>query len=149
MITHYQRLLDYIVPDFVHVLADGRIARSGGKELALELEDKGYGWLEQAAARERAATPRAAACSRWRSASRAAQSRRSGAGSCALRDEARAAFADQGLPHTRLEEWRYTNVASLAKPAFALASAPTRRRLARRTSSTTPSPCSRAASTCS
>ena len=43
VITHYQRLLDYIIPDFVHVLADGRIARSGDKELALELEKKGYG----------------------------------------------------------------------------------------------------------
>ncbi len=51
MITHYQRLLDYIEPDFVHVLADGRIIRSGGKELALELEDKGYAWvLEENAA---------------------------------------------------------------------------------------------------
>jgi Fe-S cluster assembly ATP-binding protein len=49
VITHYQRLLDYIVPDYVHVLAGGRIARSGGKELALELEEKGYGWLEQSA----------------------------------------------------------------------------------------------------
>ncbi len=49
VITHYQRLLDYIVPDFVHVLSEGRIARSGGKELALALEEKGYGWLEQAA----------------------------------------------------------------------------------------------------
>jgi len=48
MITHYQRLLDYIVPDFVHVLSEGRIALSGGKELALELEKKGYGWLETA-----------------------------------------------------------------------------------------------------
>ena len=48
VVTHYQRLLDYIVPDFVHVLSDGRIVRSGGKELALELEDKGYGWLEAA-----------------------------------------------------------------------------------------------------
>ena len=46
VVTHYQRLLDYIVPDFVHVLANGRIVRSGGKELALELEAKGYGWLE-------------------------------------------------------------------------------------------------------
>ncbi len=45
IITHYQRLLDYIVPDVVHVLSDGRIARSGGKELALELESRGYGWL--------------------------------------------------------------------------------------------------------
>ena len=49
VITHYQRLLDYIVPDFVHVLADGRIIRSGDKSLALELEAKGYGWIEQAA----------------------------------------------------------------------------------------------------
>ncbi|PIV81578.1 Fe-S cluster assembly ATPase SufC [bacterium CG17_big_fil_post_rev_8_21_14_2_50_64_8] len=49
VITHYQRLLDYIVPDTVHVLADGRIIRSGGKELALELEDKGYGWLAEKA----------------------------------------------------------------------------------------------------
>jgi Fe-S cluster assembly ATP-binding protein len=48
VITHYQRLLDYIVPDRVHVLSDGRIVRSGGKELALELEEKGYGWLEKA-----------------------------------------------------------------------------------------------------
>jgi len=47
VITHYQRLLNYIVPDFVHVLIDGRIVRSGGKELALELEEKGYAWLEE------------------------------------------------------------------------------------------------------
>jgi Fe-S cluster assembly ATP-binding protein len=46
LVTHYQRLLNYVVPDAVHVLADGRIVRSGGKELALELEEKGYGWLE-------------------------------------------------------------------------------------------------------
>jgi Fe-S cluster assembly ATP-binding protein len=45
VITHYQRLLNYIVPDFVHVLSDGRIVRTGGKELALELEDKGYDWV--------------------------------------------------------------------------------------------------------
>lgn len=46
VITHYQRLLDYIVPDYVHVLADGKIVKSGGKELALELEEKGYDWLK-------------------------------------------------------------------------------------------------------
>jgi Fe-S cluster assembly ATP-binding protein len=46
VVTHYQRLLDFIVPDFVHVLAGGRIVRSGGRELALELEEKGYAWLE-------------------------------------------------------------------------------------------------------
>ena len=47
VVTHYQRLLEYIVPDFVHVLIDGKIALSGGKELALELESKGYEWLEK------------------------------------------------------------------------------------------------------
>ncbi len=50
MITHYQRLLDYIKPDFVHVLADGKIVKSGGPELALELEAKGYSWVEGQAA---------------------------------------------------------------------------------------------------
>ena len=47
VVTHYQRLLNYIVPDFLHVLVEGRIVRSGGKELALELEEKGYAWLEK------------------------------------------------------------------------------------------------------
>jgi Fe-S cluster assembly ATP-binding protein len=47
VITHYQRLLEYIVPDFVHVLMNGKIVRSGGKELALELEEKGYDWLKE------------------------------------------------------------------------------------------------------
>ena len=47
VITHYQRLLDYIVPDFVHVMVEGRIVRSGGKELALELEEKGYDWIRR------------------------------------------------------------------------------------------------------
>ena len=46
VITHYQRLLDYIIPDFVHVLYNGKIVKSGGKELALELEEKGYDWLK-------------------------------------------------------------------------------------------------------
>ncbi len=45
LVTHYQRLLDFIVPDFVHVLSNGRIVKTGGKELALELEEKGYGWI--------------------------------------------------------------------------------------------------------
>jgi Fe-S cluster assembly ATP-binding protein len=47
VITHYQRLLEYIVPDFVHVMFDGRIVKSGGKELALELEEKGYDWIKE------------------------------------------------------------------------------------------------------
>ncbi len=50
LVTHYQRLLNYIVPDVVHVLSDGRIVKSGGRELALELEERGYGWIDQEAA---------------------------------------------------------------------------------------------------
>ncbi|MGE4370149.1 MAG: Fe-S cluster assembly ATPase SufC [Burkholderiaceae bacterium] len=53
VITHYQRLLDYIVPDYVHVLAGGKIVRSGGRELALELEERGYGWIDDIAAQDR------------------------------------------------------------------------------------------------
>jgi len=49
VITHYQRLLDYIVPDYVHVMSEGKIVRTGGKELALELEDRGYDWIKQEA----------------------------------------------------------------------------------------------------
>ena len=59
VITHYQRLLNYIVPDRVHVLLDGRIVKSGGKELALELEEKGYEWLKGDAPFSRVAEPRA------------------------------------------------------------------------------------------
>ncbi len=55
VVTHYQRLLDYIVPDVVHVLSAGRIVKSGSRELALELEDKGYGWIEPEAAQAQAA----------------------------------------------------------------------------------------------
>jgi Fe-S cluster assembly ATP-binding protein len=47
IVTHYQRLLNYVIPDFVHVMMDGRIVKSGGKELAVELEEKGYDWVEQ------------------------------------------------------------------------------------------------------
>jgi Fe-S cluster assembly ATP-binding protein len=49
VVTHYQRLLNYVQPDFVHVLSAGRIVKSGGKELALELEKRGYSWLEEGA----------------------------------------------------------------------------------------------------
>ncbi len=61
MVTHYQRLLDYVVPDFVHVLSKGKIIKSGGKELALELEERGYGWLEPGAEANKAASPGARA----------------------------------------------------------------------------------------
>ncbi|MGH8246846.1 MAG: Fe-S cluster assembly ATPase SufC, partial [Gammaproteobacteria bacterium] len=50
LVTHYQRLLNYIVPDYVHVLSDGRIVRSGDRKLALELEKHGYDWVREAAA---------------------------------------------------------------------------------------------------
>ena len=50
LVTHYQRLLNYIVPDHVHVMIDGRIVKSGGKELALELEERGYEWVEEGTA---------------------------------------------------------------------------------------------------
>ena len=56
LVTHYQRLLNYIEPDYVHVLAKGRIARSGGKELAQELETRGYGWIEAETAQRAGAT---------------------------------------------------------------------------------------------
>ncbi|MFQ5988777.1 MAG: Fe-S cluster assembly ATPase SufC, partial [Candidatus Methylomirabilales bacterium] len=49
VVTHYQRVLNYVIPDYVHVLVDGRIAKSGGKALALELEEKGYAWVEEEA----------------------------------------------------------------------------------------------------
>jgi Fe-S cluster assembly ATP-binding protein len=51
LVTHYQRLLNYIEPDFVHVLANGKIVKEGGKELALELEEKGYDWVKSANAK--------------------------------------------------------------------------------------------------
>ncbi|HEY0546236.1 MAG TPA: Fe-S cluster assembly ATPase SufC [Pyrinomonadaceae bacterium] len=59
LVTHYQRLLNYIVPDFVHVLAGGRIVKEGGKELALELEAKGYDWIKTSAGKERLSAPQA------------------------------------------------------------------------------------------
>jgi Fe-S cluster assembly ATP-binding protein len=50
LVTHYQRLLDYIVPDYIHVMSEGKIVKSGDKSLALELEEKGYSWINQDAA---------------------------------------------------------------------------------------------------
>lgn len=61
VITHYQRLLDYIVPDFVHVLAGGRIVKSGGRELALELEERGYGWIDELSGQKKGPTVRGGA----------------------------------------------------------------------------------------
>ncbi len=61
VVTHYQRLLDYVLPDYVHVLSRGRIVKSGGKELALELEARGYGWLEAETAPSASSSPEAVA----------------------------------------------------------------------------------------
>ena len=109
VITHYQRLLDYIVPDVVHVLSGGKIVRTGGKELAHELEEKGYGWIEEAA--DLVSDVLADARDRFLALAEGS----TGSGALAnLREEGRVAFAEQGLPHTKLEEWRYTRVAPLA-----------------------------------
>src|SRR5258708_3581704 len=59
LVTHYQRLLNYITPDFVHVLSAGRIVKEGGKELALELEEKGYDWLKGANGKSATVAPQA------------------------------------------------------------------------------------------
>jgi Fe-S cluster assembly ATP-binding protein len=59
LVTHYQRLLNYITPDFVHVLSAGRIVKEGGKELALELEEKGYDWLKSANGKNATVSPQA------------------------------------------------------------------------------------------
>ena len=118
VITHYQRLLEYIVPDFVHVLSEGRIARSGGKELAHELEAKGYGWLAQGAARARVG---GVVSARERAQERLLALCGLPAGAdalAALRRRGLEAFASGGLPDAHQEEWRYTSLAPLLEPRF-------------------------------
>ena len=123
LVTHYQRLLDYIVPDPCTCWSQGRIVRSGGKELALELEEKGYGWLEDGG-RDRGgramtpATPPTRARTRSspdarepRRAPRAAQPR----WLARARRAALERFAEIGLPTTRDEEWKYTTSRARAK----------------------------------
>ena len=105
VVTHYQRLLNYIVPDFVHVLSDGRIVKSGGKELALELEARGYEWLEDAVG-SRVMTEafvqefEARAGAGHRRAARSGSSRSAGPPWSASRGPA--------SPAPRDEEWRFT-----------------------------------------
>src|SRR5271156_3708429 len=95
VITHYQRLLNYIVPDVVHVLSRGRIVKTGGKELALELEARGYTEYQAETALADAFTE--------------ARARLPGDDAIAAqRAAAFALFAKQGLPHRRVEEWKYT-----------------------------------------
>ena len=99
VVTHYQRLLNYIVPDFVHVLAEGRIVKSGGKELALELEESGYVGIEEASKGMTAAP-----------ASFLERIRRRGP---------TALLAKLGFPTTHDEDWRFTSVAPIARTTFA------------------------------
>ena len=123
VVTHYQRLLNYIVPDFVHVLSEGRIVKSGGKELALELEESGYAGLGFSTRRRRSA----------RYDGRFGTDRRLARGvhdSCPespwlqeLREAAFERFPELGFPTTHDEEWRFTNVAPIARTSFRAGSA--------------------------
>ena len=112
VVTHYQRLLNYIVPDFVHVLAEGRIVKSGGKELALELEENGYAGLgiddeEEVGMSVVADRP----ANGWRSS----PNKPCSALDAELREAAFQRFAELGFPTTHDEEWRFTNVAPIAR----------------------------------
>ena len=133
VVTHYQRLLNYIVPDYVHVLVDGRIVRSGGPELALELEDKGYGTYRSGSGR---ASP-----ARDENYEGAIEWQQQAHGNCKitqkasadsrnplratslswlrkLRQDAFARFSETGFPTTRDEDWRFTNPAAIAQTHF-------------------------------
>ena len=125
LVTHYQRLLNYIVPDYVHVMDAGRIIKTGGKELALELETRGYDWVgaEYKAAAEAtrmSATPN----SRQRVTSKACSpdSRGLPASPLAWLNELRAEAVDRvgalTVPTTRDEEWRFTDLSPLTKLSF-------------------------------
>ena len=128
VVTHYQRLLDYIVPDFVHVLVDGRIVRSGGKEMALELEEKGYAWLEKEPAAAPAAgrgrrhdrrSPRTRTrCARASSASPRPTPLATPPG-CASGARPRSrASSRRACPRPRDEAWRHTPLGPLARARF-------------------------------
>ena len=121
VVTHYQRLLEYIVPDHVHVLSDGRIVQSGGRELALELEAKGYGWLEGAAGGSAPVTSTAQAVDWIRSRPAAASARGRPSGWPRTAPPRSSASRRPGFPTTRLEAWRFTNIAPIAGTAFELA----------------------------
>ncbi len=115
VVTHYQRLLNYIVPDFLHVLVEGQIVRSGGKELALELEERGYAWLEKepAPARRRQRRPWKPSPKRRgspRTLDRGGDRSGEPAWLAARRRAARERFEKLGFPTPKIEEWRYTSV---------------------------------------
>ena len=140
VVTHYQRLLNYIVPDFVHVLANGRIVKSGGKELALELEDKGYDWVTSGAPAASAGRGERVTASDDRrqpveSYVEAFDALTSDAPAPAwlqsLRRAAFERFAALGFPTTKNEDWHFTSVAPIAEQEFVLLDGAERRRAAR------------------
>ena len=136
VVTHYQRLLDYIVPDFVHVLSEGRIVQSGGRELALELEAKGYVWLEGAAGA--GAQPMSSTVAErhdW--VLRGQQAARHAGAPEWLAAHPRRARCERfecrlGFPTTRLEDWRFTNIAPDRRDRLRAGAARGRRRRAHR-----------------
>ena len=129
VVTHYQRLLNYIVPDYVHVLSDGRIVKSGGKELALELEESGYAGLGHRGRRGGGRQSMTAVAEQIGAVAGGvhAASRRPSRGCRQLREAAFQRFAELGFPTTHDEEWRFTNVAPIARAKFAHAAARCRR----------------------
>ena len=134
VITHYQRLLNYIVPDFVHVMSKGRVVKSGGKELALELEASGYAQFEEAIGRglrfrrdharkydlngfdHGCCIGKADTDARPSELFAAARDRLPGSGPVSeVRRGAFDDFAQRGLPHRRIEEWKYTDLRALLR----------------------------------
>ena len=119
VVTHYQRLLNYIVPDFVHVLSEGRIVKSGGKELALELEESGYAGLgirRRGGGGRQGMTAVAEQTGNW--LAEFTEAARRSPWLQALREAAFERFAELGFPTTHDEEWRFTNVAPIARTSF-------------------------------
>ena len=133
VITHYQRLLDYIVPDFVHVLADGRIVESGDRTLAHKLEEHGYAWIAERKypIKSEPEPPDGERVARIAARSRRARGRAAMPQPAWLADARRAAadaLAREGLPGARNEAWKYTSLRALEqrKPAVGDADAATR-----------------------
>src|SRR6266540_1911627 len=121
VITHYQRLLNYIVPDVVHVLSRGRIVKTGTKELALELEAHGYREYQDEAMAA-VTLMKSPAEQQLEAQWQEAKSRLPGPAT--MRAAAFDRFASAGLPHRRIEEWKYTDLRALMRDAKPLASPP-------------------------
>ena len=123
LVTHYQRCLNYIVPDFVHVLVDGRIVKSGGKELALELEAQGYAAAEQAGAKGKglAMIAERKTIDAWLADFERFEQSHGHGRLARLRRSARERFAKLGLPSSKDEEWRFTPLTRLLGQSFRIA----------------------------